>query len=45
MGIFAPKGKRKGLGVGFQLFWVALGVGLLVTGGIAALVGQPGYRT
>lgn len=43
MGILAPKGKLKGLVVGFQVFWLALGVGLLATGGLAALLGQPDY--
>jgi hypothetical protein len=43
MGILAPKGKAKGLVVGFQLFWIAVGVGLLITGVVALMLGQPGY--
>ena len=43
IGVLAPKGKAKALVVGFQSFWVLLGVGLLITAAVAAVVGQPGY--
>ena len=43
IGILAPKGKAKAFVLGFQFFWIALGVGLLITGIVAALIKQPGY--
>lgn len=43
IGVLAPKGRAKGLVLGFQGFWILLGVGLLVTAGVAAVSGQPGY--
>lgn len=43
MGVLAPKGRLKWLVVGFQSFWILLGLGLLVTAGVAALQEQPGY--
>lgn len=43
IGILAPKGKAKGLVVGYQIFWIVVGLGLLITGLVGLAMGQPGY--
>ena len=39
----SPHFRAKAFVLGFQIFWIALGVGLLIAGIVAALLGQPGY--
>lgn len=43
IGWLAPQGRAKWLVVGLQLFWVAAGIAMLLTGLVAALAGQPGH--
>lgn len=42
-GVLVPKGKAKGFVVGFFVTAVVIGVGLLITAGIALLQGQPSH--
>ncbi|MCC6677650.1 MAG: hypothetical protein IT436_10945 [Phycisphaerales bacterium] len=43
IGWLAPQGRAKGLVLGLQLFWIAVGLAMLLTGVTAGLIGQPGY--